>query len=134
MEMYGGNVRKLDNEFTRQHEQKIREHHKIQAAKKISGRQNIIRLSLSCVFVIFALLFTFQIISAHASLNSLNSRIQAKSVSIGMQKAETVKLNQEVKQLNDKDYVEKIIRDKYYYTKPGETVYSFPNEVANDVK
>ncbi len=27
----------------------------------------------------------------------------------------------------------KIIRDRYYYTKPGETVYSFPNQAPKDV-
>lgn len=132
MDMYGnGNVRSLGNELTRQHEQKMLE---AQTGSYISNKRNVIKLSIFGVFSFFALIFAFQIISAHASVNKINAQIQSKSASINVQKNRTTELNQKVKQLNDRDYVEKIIRDKYYFTKPGETVYSFPSQVARDVK
>ena len=41
-------------------------------------------------------------------------------------KSKNKELNEEVKQLNDSDYIQKLIREKYYYSKSGETVYTLP--------
>ncbi|KZV03351.1 septum formation initiator family protein [Lactiplantibacillus plantarum] len=35
--------------------------------------------------------------------------------------------------MNNKDYLQKLLRSKYDYTKSGETVYSLPNDNAADV-
>jgi cell division protein DivIC len=37
-------------------------------------------------------------------------------------------LKVKVKQMNDEQYLEKLIRSKYLYTKKGETVYNLPND------
>ena len=41
---------------------------------------------------------------------------------------ENAQLKDKVKQMNDENYLEKLIRAKYFYTKKGETVYNLPND------
>ncbi|MCC7617095.1 septum formation initiator family protein [Liquorilactobacillus nagelii] len=36
-------------------------------------------------------------------------------------------LKQQTRQLKDDDYLQKLIREKYYYSKNGETIYNLPN-------
>ncbi|KRM94736.1 hypothetical protein FC56_GL001037 [Lentilactobacillus senioris DSM 24302 = JCM 17472] len=124
------NIHHLDNDFTRQQNNLNAQQASKMLLKQRRKRRAIIIISF---FGILALISTVQIIRAQANLAHVKTQITAQKQKITKKKATQKNLNTKIKQLNDKDYCEKIIRDKYYYSKPGETVYSFPSEVANDV-
>ncbi|WP_279404165.1 FtsB family cell division protein [Secundilactobacillus kimchicus] len=48
-------------------------------------------------------------------------------------KADNKALTQKVALLNDRDYLDKLIRAKYYYSKSNETIYSLPSDKTTDV-
>lgn len=124
------NIHHLENDFTRQ-----QDNLNAQQATKVLTKQRRKRRAIIIVsfFGILALISTVQIIRAQANLAHVKTQITAQKQKMTNKKATQKSLNTKIKQLNDKDYCEKIIRDKYYYSKSGETVYSFPNEVASDV-
>lgn len=124
------NVHHLENDFTKQQANLDAQKASQTVLRQRRKRRAIIILSF---FGILALISTVQIIRAQANLAHAKTQIAAQKEKIEHKKDTKKALNTKVKQLNDSDYCEKIIRDKYYYSKSGETVYSFPNEVAKDV-
>ncbi|MGV0168057.1 FtsB family cell division protein [Furfurilactobacillus sp. WILCCON 0119] len=63
-----------------------------------------------------------------ASLKKLNHENAQATTQLQTAKQKNSKLNQQVGQLNNDNYLEKLIRDKYLYTKDGETVYNLPTD------
>lgn len=84
----------------------------------------VIGIFFSAIF----LLLGFQIFRTQQLTANI---VQQKDIS--QQKLEKVtdqrkNLKQQVKQLQDADYLQKLIREKYYYSKNGETIYNLPND------
>ena len=123
-------IRKLDNSYTRQRE---RDFQHAQAAASIRRRRKKRACLIMAVFMFFALIFAVQIVRAKVNYASVNAQITKQEKRAKKVQATHKWLTAEVSQLNDKNYVEQLIRDRYYYTKPGETVYSFPNQAPKDV-
>lgn len=48
-------------------------------------------------------------------------------------KKDNASLKLRVKQLNDDEYLEKLIREKYYYSRDNETIYNLPDDKAKSV-
>lgn len=48
-------------------------------------------------------------------------------------KKDNASLKLRVKQLNDDEYLEKLIREKYYYSRDNETIYNLPDDKARSV-
>ncbi|WP_237027382.1 septum formation initiator family protein [Lactobacillus sp. S2-2] len=84
------------------------------------------------VLLFFILLLGFQIINNKIQLHKTNQQIAIQTQKLNKQKKENKKLRLKKTQLNDKNYLEKLIRSRYYYSKKGETVYSFPKDSAFD--
>jgi cell division protein DivIC len=78
------------------------------------------------VFLVFVLFFGIQIIQSKASLHHVNTQITQSQTKLKNTKKQNTKLAGQVKLLNDDDYLQKVIRQKYYYAKDGETVYNLP--------
>lgn len=130
MTQHGAKISKLENDFTRRREQEI---NYSRATNSLSSRRKKRAMVIVGVFLFFAMIFTIQIVRARANYADVNVQIAKQRGKYHHQQAVHKSLNARVSQLNDKNYVEKIIRDRYYYTKPGETVYSFPNKAPKDV-
>lgn len=130
MQQQNGKVKKLDNDFTRRREIELN-NSKVTAV--LSNRRKKRALIIIAIFVFFASIFLVQIVRAKVNYADVHVQIARKQKNLANQKANNKKLKSQVSQLNDKSYVEQIIRDRYYYTKPGETVYSFPNKAPKDV-
>ncbi len=47
--------------------------------------------------------------------------------------ADNASLKLRVKQLNDDEYLEKLIREKYYYSRDNEMIYNLPDDKAKSV-
>ncbi|GHP13158.1 dihydroorotate dehydrogenase [Lentilactobacillus fungorum] len=125
-----GKIKKLENDFTRRREIEMTQS---QATATLSRQRKKRALMIIVIFSFFAIIFAVQIIRAKVNYADVNVRIAKQEKKYQRQKVSNRVLRAKVAQLNDKDYVEKIIRDRYYYTKPGETVYSFPNKAPKDV-
>ncbi|MDM7492507.1 FtsB family cell division protein [Lentilactobacillus kefiri] len=130
MQQQNGKVKKLDNDFTRRREIELN-NSKVTAV--LSNRRKKRALIIIAIFVLFASIFLVQIVRAKVNYADVHVQIAREQKNLANQKANNKKLKSQVSQLNDKSYVEQIIRDRYYYTKPGETVYSFPNKAPKDV-
>ncbi len=123
-------IKKLENDYTRQRELDFQ-------SSKGSGSLRQRRKKRACVivafFAVFAIIFSVQIVRAKVNYNAVNTQISKQKMEEKKAQAQHSRLSAQVARLNDKNYVEQLIRDRYYYTKPGETVYSFPNQAAKDV-
>lgn len=80
------------------------------------------------VFAVLTIFFGVQIFQAHHNLQNIQAQTVQKQTKLKHVKAKNKQLNQQVKLLNDDTYLEKIIRQKYFYAKSGETVYNFTNQ------
>lgn len=121
------NIAMLDNDYARKQTAKYQEQH----------RQMIFRRRrLTLVIGLFAGIFVFvglQLFTDYQRLQSLKE-IKQEAVADHQLVADNVtQLEKDVQLLKDEDYVAKLARSKYYYSKPNEFVYSLP-EAANDDK
>ena len=87
------------------------------------------RRRLTLMFVLAFCLFTFMGINLFRNGQHLLS-LQQNHVEVKKEyakvKSEKKDLENEVKLLKDPEYVEKVARAKYFYSKEGEQVYSIP--------
>lgn len=114
-------ITRIENDFTRQKQVKSVSQDQLARRKKRF-------LYIAGFFMIFAIIFTFQIVRANINKAQINAQIEQKKGTYQRQVAVNNKLKKAVTKLNDQTYVEQLIRDKYFYTKSNETVYSFPDK------
>ena len=70
---------------------------------------------------------SFQVVNYEHRLHQVQQQEAVARKELAKEESKQAKLKQQVTQLKDMNYVEKIIRDKYNYTKKGETNYNLPN-------
>lgn len=99
-------------------------------AKQVEERDRIVKVRkhrFYAIIVFFAVIFLvlgFQIIQTKYNLGKVNNQIEAKQETLQKTKAKNKKLDKQVELLHDNNYLQKILRQKYYYSKSGETIYS----------
>lgn len=79
------------------------------------------------VFAMLVIFFGFQLWKSHQSLNHVNNQIRTTQAQLTSEKKKQARLNQQIKNLNDSEYLQQLIRSKYNYAKKGETIYNFAN-------
>ncbi|MFC6322787.1 FtsB family cell division protein [Companilactobacillus baiquanensis] len=97
---------------------------RIDYVKKIHKRR------LTAIGIAFALVICvlgFQIFNAHQAYSKTVGNIEVSQKKLDKQRATKSDLKVEKAQLNNKSYLEKYIREKYMYSKPGEQVYNLPD-------
>ncbi|WP_125567098.1 FtsB family cell division protein [Companilactobacillus insicii] len=94
--------------------------------KKVHKRRLV---TIGVLFAIVLLILGSQIVSAHMTYTSTAQKIEVNQKKLSKQKATQSDLKVEINQLKDKNYLEKYIREKYMYSKPGELVYNLPDSV-----
>ncbi|KRK37997.1 hypothetical protein FC62_GL000765 [Amylolactobacillus amylotrophicus DSM 20534] len=99
---------------------------KKKAARREREVHRVRRNRIIGIFSVLILVFVVQIAMVSLRTSKINSQVSASKVQY--QKAEQTNkvLKGQVKQLKDETYVGKLIRYKYYYSKPGETIYNLP--------
>ncbi|KRM00026.1 FtsB family cell division protein [Liquorilactobacillus satsumensis] len=128
--MAGGHkVRVLDNSFFRE-KNKAQKMHERKSRVRIVHRRRLIFIG---IFVALTAFFCgYQIIHTHFLTANLEAQVKSARSKLDQEKQTRVNLKQQVKQLNDQDYLQKLIREKYYYSKDGETIYSLPSTKTNN--
>ena len=87
------------------------------AARKEKEVHRVRRNRIVACFAIAILIFGLQLIMVHVQTGRINSQIKTNK-----------KLKAQVADLKDPDYVAKVIRYKFYYSKSGESIYTLPDK------
>ncbi|KOY79607.1 FtsB family cell division protein [Apilactobacillus kunkeei] len=117
-------VHQLNNQYTKIKQSR---HQEILRSRKKRG------IILVSFFLVVILMLVAQIFITKSKISNVSEQQVQTKKELKRSKIDNQKLKQNIKQLHDKDYIQKVIREKYYYTKPGETVYSLPGDVSKDV-
>ncbi|KPN83661.1 MULTISPECIES: FtsB family cell division protein [Lactobacillaceae] len=117
-------VHQLNNQYTKIKQSR---HQEILRSRKKRG------IILVSFFLVVILMLVAQIFITKSKISNVSEQQFQTKKELKKSKIDNQKLKQNIKQLHDKDYIQKVIREKYYYTKPGETVYSLPGDVSKDV-
>lgn len=96
---------------------------------KVSMKKNVKRLLVFGLFSVFVICFVFvsvykvinQIVEKYQEADELEKRIAALTM-------EEEELNNEINRLQDKDYLARYAREKYFYSKNGELIIRIPTE------
>ena len=96
---------------------------------KVSMKKNVKRLLVFGLFSVVIICFVFvsvykiinQIVEKYSEAEVLEKRIAALS-------EEEEELNNEINRLQDKDYLARYAREKYFYSKNGELIIRIPTE------
>lgn len=118
-------IKFLDNDFMKANKT---ERKKDQRSSIIHRRRLI---GLGAVLAIIIIFFSVQLISTKMKVARYKQETAVEQTKLKKAKANQKDLKFQIKQLNDNDYLLKLIREKYYFSKKGETVYSFPSDKAN---
>lgn len=124
-------VERLENDYTRQLD---RQHAAANHHHQWLGKRRMRRaIRIVAFFAFFTLILGVQLVRTNASLHRANQQVVTSKQALVKTKATNDKLNLQVKQLNNQDYLGQLIRSKYYYSKSNETIYSLPGDHASDV-
>lgn len=92
--------------------------------KKVHAKRRRVILTVTgCL----TLLFGVQILVNHHTLSTVNSQIAGTKTELAAKKKTNRQLKAEVKSLHDPAYIQQVLRQKYNYSKSGETIYNFAN-------
>lgn len=102
--------------------------------KQEARRKQIHRGRKTRIVAIFAIIFValgIQIGTKTAQVSRLNNEVEASKTSLNKVKDKKANLTNQRNALKDPDYVAKLIRSKFYYSKSNEKVYNLPNGKNN---
>lgn len=99
---------------------------KKKAAK--SGRYDIKKLGLRAVIVLVAAYFIYVMIWQQVMISNKNEEIEALSKNIEQATQESERLRQEVENLSDPEYIERIARETLGLVRPNERVFVDSNK------
>ncbi|WEV70600.1 septum formation initiator family protein [Lactobacillus sp. ESL0785] len=97
--------------------------------------KEIHRVRRNRIIAVFAIIFIFlgvQIVITHAQTNRINEQVQTSKRSLSNINREKKSLTSKRDNLKDPDYVAKLVRFKFLYSKPNETIYNIPEEKDNN--
>ena len=95
------------------------------AARKEKEVHRVRKNRIIACFAIAILIFGLQLIMVHVQTGRINSQIQTNKAELNKTNK---KLKSQVADLKDPDYVAKVIRYKFYYSKSGESIYTLPEK------
>lgn len=121
-------IRVLNNEYFQAKQKEAR----LQAKRQKRQQQRSL-LHLICM-AIMGLLFIYGVIrvaQAYLQIKALKQETVVAKRELERTQAKNDRLKREVEQLKDADYVQKIIRSQYFYSKDGETIYILPDDAKD---
>ncbi|MDF7639478.1 septum formation initiator family protein [Lactobacillus sp. ESL0791] len=104
----------------RKQKQKIREVHRVRINRIIA------------VFAIIVVILGIQIAIMLAKTKRIDGQVQAAKQSLTKVNRQRKDLAAKKADLKDPDYVAKLIREKFYYSKPNEKVFNLPRKNNSD--
>lgn len=89
--------------------------------------------ALTAILALVLCFFGLKLHQAHASQAQVQNHLSTSRSELTAVQNKDTNLKNQVKQLNDPDYLAKYIREKYYFSKPGEIIFSLPGDKGSDV-
>ena len=121
-------IRVLNNEYFQAKQKEAR----LQAKRQKRQQQRSL-LHLICMATV-GLLFIYGVIrvaQAYLQIKEIKQETVVAKRELTRTQAKNDRLKREVEQLKDTDYVQKIIRSQYFYSKDGETIYILPDDAKD---
>ncbi|WP_369351923.1 septum formation initiator family protein [Ligilactobacillus agilis] len=121
-------IRVLNNEYFQAKQKEAR----LQAKRQKRQQQRSL-LHLICMAIV-GLLFTYGVIrvaQAYLQIKEIKQETIVAKRELKRTQAKNERLKREVERLKDADYVQKIIRSQYFYSKDGETIYILPDDAKD---
>lgn len=103
--------------------------------KQEKREKEVHRIRRNRIIAVFVILFGFlgvQIAVAHAQTNRINEQVQTSKKSLSRINDQKKTLMAKRDDLKDPDYVAKLVRFKFLYSRPNETVYNLPEDKDNN--
>lgn len=105
----------------------------MQKQEALNRRHRMKMLFLCGLMLVITIMFGYNIIQNNIQAAVLGKKTREARVELKSAKQQNKKLNQHVAELKDSDYLAKIIRKKYFFSKDGETIYSLPSDKSKTV-
>lgn len=115
-------IKVLHNEYFQSQKKKAEREHANRQLRSHKARMLLVGL----VVAVGTVCGLFRIVQSRVAAVRIDRQTAVEQHRLNQAKSKNKELNEEVKQLNDSDYIQKLIREKYYYSKSGETVYTLP--------
>lgn len=96
------------------------------AERKVKEVHRVRRNRILAIFAVVFLILGIQLVMVHVRTNNIKAQAAASQTQLVKLKKSNKNLKNQVTDLQDPDYMSKMIRYKYYYSKPGETIYNVP--------
>lgn len=103
--------------------------------KQEKREKEVHRIRRNRIIAIFAVLFVFlgiQIARTYAQTGRINQQVETSKKSLDKINTQKTELKAKRDDLKDPDYVAKLVRFKFLYSKPNETIYNIPEDKNND--
>lgn len=113
-------VAAIDNEYTKEQYAEFQKQH-----KQLIFRRRRLAVIFLIAFVIFAF-SGFQLMKDYQKLSDFKKQKVETVAESGEMDKKLNRLEQDVALLKDEDYVAKLARSRYYFSKEGEQVYTVP--------
>lgn len=125
------NVKSINTSYARQ-VMRNEQAHAARRAKLIQIRKKRFYIIIG-VFGLIMIPLLISLVQSNISLHQTNTQIVKKQRELDKAKSDNKALNDKAKLLKDDDYLQKVIRSRYYYSKNGETIFTLPSDSAKDV-
>lgn len=115
-------IKNLDNEYTQsQNKQK----------KTVNKTRQVIRKRLTLFGGVLLLIIVITIIMLFLQKNRNDELVQErkeKAVTYEKLQDKEIELKEQIKRLNDKEYIEKLARSEYFLSNDGEIIFKLPED------
>ncbi len=120
-----GKTKILNNEYFQKKTMQQQAHRKFLKEKK---RYSLLKKVVIALVAVAAILTIQSVVKLQLQINTINQQKQVVEKNLQSSKKQARELNRQIEQLKDKDYLQKYIREKYYYAKDNEQLYNLPQE------
>ncbi|GGI43292.1 FtsB family cell division protein [Mammaliicoccus stepanovicii] len=115
-------IKKLDNEFTQSQNKK---------KKTVSKTRQVVRKRLTLfggILVIIVIVMLIMLFMQKNRNEELAKERKEKALTYEQLQDKEIDLKEQIKRLNDKEYIEKLARSEYFLSNDGEIIFKLPED------
>ncbi|HCN61578.1 FtsB family cell division protein [Mammaliicoccus fleurettii] len=121
-------IKNLDNEFTQSQNKK---------KKTVNKTRQVVRKRLTLFGGVLLFIILVMVIMLVLQKNRNDELVQErkdKAVTYEKLQDKEIELKEQIKRLNDKEYIEKLARSEYFLSNDGEIIFKLPDEKKQSEK
>ncbi len=123
-------IKVMDNDFYRE---KTAAKKRMVAKNRRYLQQKVIMRLFAVIAVVVTVVCLVQVGRNLWQAHTVKQQTTTAQKKLDKVKKDNASLKLRVKQLNDDEYLEKLIREKYYYSRDNEMIYNLPDDKAKSV-